>query len=246
MPIKALIKKILPAAVLTRIRSQRTKREVANYGKLTPQQVFSKIYAEKVWGDSKDQEWKFFSGTGSHSEHIVSAYVTAVRSFLSTLSAKPDVVDLGCGDFRVGSSIRGFCRNYIAADVVPELIEFNRDKYRTSGVDFRLLDIAQDALPAADVAFIRQVFQHLSNDHVLKALPKIADAYKYLVVTEHVPSVGFEPNLDKPAGPETRLHLKSGVVLTRPPFNLKVKEECTLCEIQELDGLIRTTLFRLS
>jgi len=50
------------------------------------------------------------------------------------------------------------------------------------------------------VVFIRQVLQHLSNAHILRAIPKIAASYRFLVLTEHLPlGEAFTPNLDKPA-----------------------------------------------
>jgi len=93
-------------------------------------------------------------------------------------------------------------------------------------VDFRVLDITNDALPKADVAIIRQVLQHLSNEQILQALPRILSAYKYVILTEHLPArEGFEPNVDKPAGPDIRLGIDSGIVLRRPPFNIPFLEQ---------------------
>ena len=159
------------------------------------------------------------------------------------------MVDLGCGDFNVGSKYQEFCGNYVACDVVPSLIDFNKEKYKTSNVDFRVLDLAEDDLPKADVVFIRQVLQHLSNRHIQNAIPKIASSYKFLVLTEHLPdSNTFIPNRDKPAGPGVRPALNSGLVLTKPPFNLKVKSERVLCEVPEdsdYGGRLRTDLYHL-
>ena len=159
---------------------------------------------------------------------------------------KPDVVDLGCGDFKVGSQIRPLCGRYTACDVVPELIDFNRGAYEQLDVDFRVLDITADALPEGDVVFVRQVFQHLSNAAIAKAMAKIVAHYKYLVLTEHVPALaGFVPNVDIATGAGTRLQIGSGVVLTSPPFNLHAAAERTLSESPQFGDVIRIVVYTL-
>jgi SAM-dependent methyltransferase len=249
MPVARIIKSILPNTILKAIRSYRIKKD-KTYRDLTTGEIFTKVYEEGIWGRSSDQAQKFYSGSGSHESEIVGGYVAGVREFLVSLEKKPDVVDLGCGDFFVGQNIREFCESYVACDVVPSLIEFNKEKYKACNVDFRVLDLADDDLPKADIVFIRQVLQHLSNRHIANAIPKIANSYKFLVLTEHIPdSSKFVPNLDKPAGPGVRVALGSGLVLTKPPFNLKAKTERILCEVPEygpFGGLLRTTLYQLS
>jgi hypothetical protein len=144
---------------------------------------------------------------------------------------RPNVVDLGCGDFHIGAQIRGLCGAYAACDIV----------------DFSVIDLTTDILPGGDIVFIRQVLQHLSNDQIIKALPRIASTYKYLILTEHLPAAKtFIANLDKPTGPDNRLGQNSGIVLTKPPFNLAVKEEKVICETMEGGGVIRTWLYRLA
>jgi hypothetical protein len=211
----------------------------------TPKEIFGKIYAEGLWGGKKGE---FYSGTGSHSEEIVGNYVEAIREYLSSFSVKPNVVDLGCGDFAVGSRVRRFCQAYVACDVVDELISFNINKFACLDVDFRVLDLVDDDLPDGDIIFIRQVLQHLSNYQINKLLVKLYK-YRYIVLTEHLPKISdFAPNLDKPMGAGHRQSLGrsgSGVVLTASPFNLKIKNETILCEVEETGGIIRTTAYEL-
>ena len=205
------------------------------------------LYKDGVWGKSKDKKQAFFSGSGSHTPFIVSTYVDAVQDFLLSFKEKPNVVDLGCGDFYIGSKIRHSCCRYIACDIVKPVIKFNKKKYKNMDVEFLILDITRDELPNGDIVFIRQVLQHLSNDQISIALPKILSKYKYLVLTEHLPSSEkFIHNVDKKAGPDIRLDFNSGLVLTSAPFHLEIKEERCLCEVEEIGGIIRTILYRLS
>ncbi|MBU3635525.1 class I SAM-dependent methyltransferase [Polynucleobacter sp. es-GGE-1] len=219
------------------------KHKYRNY---SSQQIFSDIYGNNLWGSFKDIGDPFFSGDGSHDESLVSAYIKAIENFLKSFNGPLNVVDLGCGDFYVGSKIRPMCGNYIACDIVPELIEFNKLKYNSLNVDFRNLNLVVDQLPSGDLAFIRQVLQHLSNKEISQIIPKLLHAYKYIVVTEHLPAAEkFNHNIEKDTGPDIRLEFDSGVVLTSSPFNLEVKFGLTLCEVYGYGGVIRTQLYKL-
>jgi len=205
--------------------------------------VFSRIYRDGIWGERTGEQ--FTSGSGTHDAVAANTYVEAVNGFLETFGIPPAVVDLGCGDFAIG---RQLCRSsgaYVACDVVPGLIEHHRDRFRDLDVDFLRVDLVADDLPEADVAIVRQVFQHLSNDQIAAVLPKLV-AYDHVIVTEHVPATTFVPNADKVAGPDTRLDLRapSGVVLTAPPFSWPVVAEDTLCEAVADGSVIRTIHYR--
>jgi hypothetical protein len=208
--------------------------------------IFSTIYAKGIWGKSKDPSKPFYSGSGSHDASIVSTYIQSVQNFLKTFGQKPNAVDLGCGDFSVGSQIRSLCNHYIACDIVPELIDYNKKLFHQFDVDFRFLDLVSNDYPNSEIVFIRQVLQHLSNSEIKKIIPKLKENFKYLVLTEHLPFISnFPHNIDKPTGPNIRLEFGSGVVLTSAPFNLIAKEEKVLCEVNEYGGIIRTILYVL-
>ena len=245
--LKYFVKSILFLSTIKQLRNlKKSKDSLLIYKNLTTKEVFTKIYEEGVWGKSEDPNQKYFSGGGSHDAEIVKPYIESIQKFLSSFEAKPNVVDLGCGDFFIGSKTRSLCASYTACDIVQPLIDFNKEKYRTLNVDFRVLDLTKDELPQADIAFIRQVLQHLSNEQILKAIPQISSKYKYLVLTEHLPSThDFIENLDKPAGPDIRFDKNSGVVLTSPPFNLAIKKQKQLCQFSLYGGLISTTLYTL-
>ena len=221
-------------------------REWKAYQNLSAKDVFTKIYQEGHWGRSLDTDSPFYSGTGSHNGAIVDPYVKAVGSAFGNQSEKFDALDIGCGDFNIGSQIRQFFSKYIACDIVSQVVEFNAKKFADLDVDFRVLDVIDDDLPLVDVIFVRQVFQHLSNAQILRAMDKISTNCRYLIVTEHLPdNPDFQPNLDKPNGCGIRLGYQSGVVLTLAPFNLKPVSERLLCEVPGDGGVIRTMLYQL-
>jgi SAM-dependent methyltransferase len=241
--LKSFIRPLVPRAAINLWRASKAARIDARFAHQTPAEVFSAVYRERLW--SGDDSLDYSSGTGSHREKIVAPYADAVREFLSGLPGEPDIVDLGCGDFTVGSRLRDTAGRYIACDVVAALIERNRQLFASLSVDFRCLDIVADPLPEGDVVFLRQVLQHLSNAQVDAVLGKLS-AYRWAVVTEHVPKKqNFRANVDKPVGPGTRLRSGSGIVITRAPFHFAVREERTLCAIEDDVGLIHTVAYRL-
>jgi thiol-disulfide isomerase/thioredoxin len=242
----SIIRRILPKKILGLLRQWRNRKLLKNYIGLTNSEIFTKIYKEKVWGGGDED---FYSGGGSHDSEIVKVYISELTNFISKFPNKPDVVDLGCGDFAVGSKIRHLCAKFVACDVVEPLILRNQKKFRDHDVDFLVKDIVYDDLPDGDIALLRQVLQHLSNREIGALLPKLQKKYKYLVLTEHLPSGSdFTPNLDKPVGPDIRLAIVeggSGVVLTEPPFNLVPKSTLEVCSIPEGHSVINTVIYEI-
>ena len=241
--VRKFIKRNLPDSIQRLVRSYKNR----DYNNLSIEQIFTKIYETGAWGKPDDPANIFFSGSGSRRDVEVAAYVDSVASFLRSLEVKPNVVDLGCGDFAVGAQVRAFCNEYVACDVVPNLIAFNQVRFKDLDVKFKALDLVEDEMPPGDVAFVRQVLQHLSNKQISKFIARVSLRYKFLIVTEHLPSLTkFKQNLDKLPGPGTRMGQQSGVVLTSPPFNLRPKMERTLCRVNSIDsGVLVTTAYGL-
>jgi hypothetical protein len=210
-------------------------------------EIFTNVYQKKLWGSaSPEYESPFYSGPGSSDPQIVDPYVETVKRFFASFPAKKKAVDLGCGDFRVGSRIIDSFDSYTACDVVPELVHFNKEYWRHLPAEFRVVDLVKDEIPTGDVLILRQVLQHLSNDDISKFIQLIPRGFSYLLLTEHLPSEDvFLPNRDKVSGTDIRLGLGSGVVLTQPPFNMSFKSETTLLSVPQFGGSIVTTLYEL-
>jgi SAM-dependent methyltransferase len=248
---KMRLKKVIPKSILQlrrRYIARKMQREFVHCR--DAKDIFTLIYDRHRWGKSKNRDDRYYSGPGSHKSEIVDAYVSAVTQFLLSMRKRPDVVDLGCGDFAVGARIRPYCGRYIACDVVEGLISRNKTKYAESDVEFRVVDIINDELPDGEVAIIRQVLQHLSNSAIEKIVAKLSSTYRFLIIAEHlVLADGFAPNREKPTGPGIRGdHGDGGVILTEPPFNLEVEQTTLLCEVfadAAQRGVIRTNLYRL-
>jgi hypothetical protein len=243
--LKELAKSVARLPLFVGLQQYMAGRVERRFATMRPAEVFGEIYRRKMWGSTPQSD--FCSGQGSHYQSIVDPYLVSVRRFLSDFAHAPNAVDLGCGDFRVGSHLRSCCNDFIATDVVAALIERNRRLYEQLDVSFRCVDIVSDDLPAGDVAFLRQVAQHLSNAQIAKIIPKLYK-YRWVIVSEHLPiGADFVANVDKPTGSGVRVPSGSGVVLTAPPFNLKALESRVLCSVtlSEMSGVVQSIAYRL-
>lgn len=209
-----MIKKIVNKVVDPLRKVKREQEKLARKGK-SPEEVFSEIYDKGLWGSEGEE---FCSGVGSVQADIVQPYIQKLIGYLQE-NEVGTVVDLGCGDFKIGGQLAPHCKRYIACDVVPSLISHHKQGNHSEHVSFHALDIIEEELPAGDVCFIRQVFQHLSNEQIMKVLPKLKQ-YPVLFITEHYPTQNEEivPNCDIVHGSEIRLYQNSGVYLWEPPF----------------------------
>jgi SAM-dependent methyltransferase len=201
------------------------------------------IYKMNLWGGSKGE---FYSGEGSHFSNIVNPYLKIVKSFLASFQKPLIVYDLGCGDFNVGKELVHYSKKYIAIDIVNDLIEFNREKFKAKNLEFDCLDIAIDKFPIEECVILRQVLQHLSNSEIHLLVEKL-EKCKYLILTEHLPIGKFIPNIDIISGQGIRLKKHSGIVLSQKPFNYKFKNEIELLTFNLKDGKskIVTTLYEI-
>ena len=212
------------------------------YKGLSIEQIFSKIYKDSSWNKNS---LNFNSGPGSHNKKLVAPYVKFVNLFLLDKKLK-SMIDLGCGDFNVGKNIYKNVNKYYAFDIVPDLIKKNKKKFNDKKIVFECKNFIDDSLPKADGVIIRQVLQHLDNKSIIKILNKIK-SYKYAIITEHIPTTIFTPNIDKNIGLTTRLEFNSGINVEIEPFNFNFisKKEIKL-EDKELGGIHKTVIYTLN
>jgi SAM-dependent methyltransferase len=244
--VRQAVKSAMPVPVVRLIGGLRRRLMRAKFSGLNPSEAFQLVYAGRLWGSSQDPDHPFNSGTGSSDAEVVASYVNSVRRWLDGLSRKPDVADIGCGDFRVGSQIRPSCGRYVAYDCVGDLIESNKARWADRGVEFRVLDASAGKPDRTDVVFIRQVLQHLPNQLISQLVANVVPQCSWLIVTEHLPEGNFVANVDKPIGPDIRCTTGSGVVLTEPPFSIRPMESFELCRVASDSGFIVTNAYRMS
>ncbi|MEX2164530.1 MAG: class I SAM-dependent methyltransferase [Sulfuricaulis sp.] len=242
-PIKQLLKAVTPEWLLHLRRKLVIASLRRSFGELSRQEAFSRIYSDNFWGRAAAGHWS--SGSGSVGR-AAEAYKELICRFVEEHGIT-SVVDLGCGDFRIGASIAKAVHTYIGVDVVPELVGELRSRFGSPTVEFLCLDIVDDNLPLGQLCLVRQVLQHLSNEEIRRIIPKLA-CYKWVLVTEHYPAPGrpVSPNKDKPHGPDTRVIDDSAVFLDEPPFGLSGIREVLQVETESFQvapgEVIRTFL----
>lgn len=210
---KRNLRRFTPASLR---RAWSDRRDIRNHGEAAPLgHVFARIYTESLWGEADG----FYSGPGSAPEYTT-GFVRVVNDLIET-HGLTSVVDVGCGDFRVGQRIARPGLDYTGVDIFDGLVEQNTRRHGSDQVRFLCMDATKDQLPAADLCVIREVLQHLTNAQIaaiLRQLPR----FKYAVIAEAQPAPGRmkQPNLDKRGAGETRLFFDSAVRLDAPPFSL--------------------------
>lgn len=229
MGFKKIIKKSFLYRIYNRLFLQKYADSMLNESKgVDRKTIFENIYASNTWGGEKGT---IYSGPGSHDNEIIKPYINVVNKFIRE-NGISKVVDIGCGDYYIGSHIE--CEEYLGCDIVDRVCEENKKKYGSSNIDFKQLDAVQDELPDGDICLIKEVLQHLSNDDILVILSKIKK-YKYAIITECVTKEEFvlKYNIDKTPNCHTRVVAHSGVYLNKDPFNMKAEKLLVLDRKEE-------------
>jgi hypothetical protein len=186
------------------------------------EEVFAQIYASGVWTVVEENS-ESRSGPGSNL-----AQTTALRAELPLLLAELEVtsiLDAPCGDFFWMSKADLGVDTYIGADILPSVVEHNRQRFARSDREFRVLDLTTDRLPRVDLVFSRDCLVHLSDDDIHRALKNIrGSGITYLATTTFTNRP--ENPADIVAGGWRPLNLQ------RPPFSLPepyrlINERCT-------------------
>jgi hypothetical protein len=219
---KRVIKPFIPKPIRKVLWGINYTLEDKRNSKRTVREVFTEIYMKGKWGG---QSGEFHSGEGSSTESVIQPYVRKIIEYFQSYAPnKLRLVDLGCGDFKVGRNFVEHCSEYICVDIVPDLIQKLKAANYSNNVKFLCLDIVDDDLPDGDICFLRQVLQHLSNEQIIKILQKLKK-YKTIFITEHYPTDNPQivPNRDKVHGARVRVYNNSGVYLDKTPFNIPTK-----------------------
>lgn len=152
-------------------------------------EIFTKIYKHNYWGSSES-----VSGGGSTVELTVN-----LRQKLPTLFEDfgiDSVYDAPCGDFNwMRLLMKEVNISYIGADIVPELIVRNNDKYKSENIQFLLADITTSVFPKADLWICRDCLFHLSYKDIISTLENYAGSdISYILTSTHINNIEFHNN----------------------------------------------------
>ena len=172
--------------------------------------TFRKIYERNHWAGNES-----VSGEGSAPDQT-----DTIRRELPKLLKELEVntlLDLPCGDLGWISHVELPVETYIGADIVPELIRQNRERFGGSAAKrFELLDITADPLPDADLILCRDCLVHFSFEDISRTFRNLKRSSIHWLLTTTFPDCDL--NEDIRTG-DWRL-----INLERPPFNLPEPE----------------------
>lgn len=126
---------------------------------------FRQVFKENRWGNDES-----VSGAGSAlSSPSVRASVQALDELIRRFGIR-SINDVPCGDFYWFPLILGRFPDieYHGFDIVPDLIDWNRDRYPDRSFD--TLDVTSELLPQADMIFCKDLFLHLHDKDIASAL----------------------------------------------------------------------------
>lgn len=121
------------------------------------------------------------------------------------------LLDIPCGDFHWMRTVDLGSRDYVGADIVPEIIAENQRRFGRPKRKFVVLDGAVDPLPLVDLIFCRDLLIHLSLADITRLLRNfVASEPRFLLVTHYC---GRRENADIASGDFRPVNLCA------PPFN---------------------------
>lgn len=185
------------------------------------QERFASIYRDNTWGDNDS-----VSGTGSNL-HETEAVRDALPKLLAELGCR-SLLDAPCGDF-YWMKLVPLAADYTGADIVPDLVRRNQEKYGASNRRFVHLDLAKDPLPKVDLVLCRDCLVHLSYADIRRVLANLKQSGSKYLLTTTFPQ---KRNTDIITGSWRPLNLEQAPFALPPPIRL-LNERCPQAEFAD-------------
>jgi|SRR3989344_5201491 len=180
--------------------------------------VFLEIWKKNIWTGIESM-----SGPGSSLDQT-----RELRKILPRILKKLKIktfLDIPCGDFNWMKHVSmNFLKEYVGADIVPQIIEKNKKLYSTKECKFRILDLASDKLGTFDLIFVRDGFVHFSYKEIFRSIDNLKASRSYYLLTTTFPDTQENENII--TGYWRPINLE------KTPFNfpkpiLMINERCT-------------------
>ncbi|OLB74954.1 MAG: hypothetical protein AUI14_22280 [Actinobacteria bacterium 13_2_20CM_2_71_6] len=181
------------------------------------EEIFTYIYRANLWGSPESE-----SGVGS--ELAATAVLRAELPRLLRRYGVRSLLDLPCGDFGWLSQVDLSGIDYTGADIVPDIVVRNTERYRAPNRRFVRLNLNRDPLPRADLVLCRDCLVHLRYAQIFAAFANLRrSGSTYLLATTFVE---LDANAEIDTGDWRPLNL------CLPPFALPkplavIVEDCT-------------------
>lgn len=175
------------------------------------QERFTELYSKGGWSG---KDWSTRSGPGSSVQTTVE-----LRHFLPYIVrglGGKSLADLPCGEWGYFAHIRLDGIQYCGYDVVQAIIDTNRHRYPNRR--FICLDVTQCSPAFADVVFVKDLLQHLTNAEVGRVISNVASSgARWLLASSDTYPLPAS-NDSRP----NRGNISAPVNLSVKPFSLRV------------------------
>jgi SAM-dependent methyltransferase len=172
--------------------------------------VFTNIFQGNKWGGQAS-----VSGRGSDLDQT-----GIIRKQLPALLREFEVqtmLDIPCGDFNWMRHVDLENVDYTGADIVPALVEQNR-QYEKPKIHFVPLNLISDELPEVDLLFCRDCLVHLCYKQIFEALSNVVDSGSTYLLTTTFPD--RPQNQDIATGQWRPLNLEVAPFSFPPPVKM--------------------------
>ena len=142
------------------------------------QRFFESVYANNLWASHESR-----SGKGSELEATapLRQELTAVLHYFGIRS----MLDLPCGDFHWMQHVDLAGIRYIGADIVPDIVANNQQRFGNADRQFVHADLVSGPLPKADVVFCRDCMIHCTLELIQKSLQTLLTSGATYVFLTH-------------------------------------------------------------
>lgn len=152
-------------------------------GRVPKDRAYAVVYSCNVWGSDVSR-----SGTGSDLWSPEARLATMALEAVVDQFGVRSMLDCACGDatWMVPFFVARHSEvSYCGVDIVPEVIEQNRQRH--PGVEFLAMDLAETPLPeGAELVFSKETVNHMDLPDALKALQRFRDTgARYLLTNVH-------------------------------------------------------------
>lgn len=149
------------------------------------EEIFTAIYENQVWGDNQNKNYRGSSGGGSEVAYN-EKYIGMLKEIIKKCNIR-SVVDLGCGDFRIGHLLYDDLDiMYTGYDVYKKIIEYNSICYTQPKFNFKCLDFCKniDQVTSGDLCILKDVLQHweLKKIYAFMDLITQSQKFKYILI----------------------------------------------------------------
>ncbi len=178
--------------------------------------VFTSIYKSNHWAQSDNLSGEIVSVSGPGSNVNQEGFLNLKENFEKIFEdfQIKSILDMPCGDFLwLNEVIKNKNIDYLGIDIVDELINENKIKYKKENIHFECKDIVEFIpLRQFDLILIRDLFIHLKNSDIITILNNLKKMdFKYAAVNSNI----IDKNKDVNIGQHRKINLLI------EPFNLK-------------------------